>query len=852
MMTVMTNAQNHNAPVTVDPGNAMWHIGFTDIFGTRKGKPLGLDCYVEFVNSASIRAIGSARNFNKSLHPIRQVALTIKDGVVAGQVECLVTPDIWVPADGQPFTVVVEVEGRLAEGKLTGTYRAKRPDGEPLHEGGSKPEAIGPLAGGAVATETGFTAATWRVQLTPVKPPGGLDRDTLEIWLGVKDGHVLWGRLGVTAEPPWPAARLYPFPVNGLAVSDNALVTGSVTLDERHVHPGGDPAKPVQMELRLCRVQGLCSSEANFGAFQAYGRGSVTKGEPSVPQGLWIYERDERPWWTPVAGHRPLSPGEHPRLLFRKDDLPALRQRAQTVEGAAIVTRLRKLLDGQNGETLTTRFSETPPDNHAKAKPMPIGTFTSWHAAGYGMLYQLTGEAKYAGLARQSVQLMFDGKYDIDNRYSWVKPGTDIRAGQLLTAVAYAYDLCYDAWPDDFRRQVALAIQNYAQLVCTGERVTIAHLVGRSKYPPGSNHYGSLIGGAGTALIGILGDPGVDSALVAQRLAEAERNLPRMLELGFGDAGWFAEGFGASSALSRIPVLHMLLAERVALGRDYRQPRPNAEWLGLFWVMHLGGTGLGNIPNRGVYEGDDHAFRDGDFAAAFAAVAPERSPALKWAYETFLGSREPAGAPSWNADRRPLSAALALVTWPIGVAARNPAELMPKVAVDRVHGYFVARNRWKDADDIIVTHWLEYGPKGYYSSKDAKGLARAGNVRVWGFGLRTGVETGITGGPVTHFESSADGSFTMSRGRAALAVDLGGKSGAEVVVVALSDRPLPPPGQPAFNEKATTRITDLKMGAVPVRVFTLQTGPHPTVRIADERTIVVGARRFTWDEHVLK
>ena len=41
-------------------------------------------------------------------------------------------------------------------------------------------------------------------------------------------------------------------------------------------------------------------------------------------------------WHVSVAGHVPVAAGEHPRLLFRRADLPALRAKADTPEGRAI------------------------------------------------------------------------------------------------------------------------------------------------------------------------------------------------------------------------------------------------------------------------------------------------------------------------------------------------------------------------------------------------------------------------------------------------------------------------------------------------------------------------------------
>ncbi len=59
---------------------------------------------------------------------------------------------------------------------------------------------------------------------------------------------------------------------------------------------------------------------------------------------------DARPWPAPVPGWKAPKPGEHPRLLFRKADIPALRERAKTPEGQAILKRLRQQLNGSDGQ----------------------------------------------------------------------------------------------------------------------------------------------------------------------------------------------------------------------------------------------------------------------------------------------------------------------------------------------------------------------------------------------------------------------------------------------------------------------------------------------------------------------
>ena len=146
------------------------------------------------------------------------------------------------------------------------------------------------------------------------------------------------------------------------------------------------------------------------------------------------------PWSVGVKNFEPPKPGEHPRLLFRRGDLPALRKKARTPEGKAIIKRLRVLLDGKAGQTMTTLFrsQDKTPDGP--------GVYTIGHAAGYGLLYQLTGDRKYAEFGRQCFEKALGGTPDRDGRYGFRKPGGPLRAGPSVGWYAVGYDLCYDGW----------------------------------------------------------------------------------------------------------------------------------------------------------------------------------------------------------------------------------------------------------------------------------------------------------------------------------------------------------------------------------------------------------------------
>ena len=121
-------------------------------------------------------------------------------------------------------------------------------------------------------------------------------------------------------------------------------------------------------------------------------------------------------WPTDVPGFVPVKPGEHPRLIFRKADLPALRKRAETPEGKIIMQRVRSQLAAR---------------------------FTTWHAAGYAFLYQLTDDPQYAEQAKQAAEKTLARTANPDGRYTWPGNG-QLRAGPCLTAMALAYDMAYD------------------------------------------------------------------------------------------------------------------------------------------------------------------------------------------------------------------------------------------------------------------------------------------------------------------------------------------------------------------------------------------------------------------------
>ena len=124
----------------------------------------------------------------------------------------------------------------------------------------------------------------------------------------------------------------------------------------------------------------------------------------------------------------------------------------------------------------------------------------------------------------------------------------------------------------------------------------------------------------------------------------------------------------------------------------------------------------GEASARGTYGGDElyqYGIR-ASFAQGFGAVPEQYRRAMLWTYDTFFHQRQT--IKTWNATTVPMWAAFAFLNWPMGETPQNPTEVLPHILVDTDHGYYVARNRWQDSNDIIVTFLSEIGPKGYYAA----------------------------------------------------------------------------------------------------------------------------------------
>jgi hypothetical protein len=498
-------------------------------------------------------------------------------------------------------------------------------------------------------------------------------------------------------------------------------------------------------------------------------------GSPWAGQPKEVDDRGTGPWPVDVRGFVPVQPGEHPRLLFRKADIPRLREVAKTPEGQALIKRLRAQLNGSDGES-----------------PTPPKMWTISHVAGWGFLYTVTGDKKYAELGKECMDQSFAGAKDAnDSRYSFKVPDGALRAGPALGWGALGYDLLYDGWDAEYRQKVADAIQNYN----AGQWRSLAELVRGERQHPGSNHWGMQVGGAALALLAVMNDPGIDMGKIEPLLKQSHKSMLINMTQGFGDGGFFVEGDGTGSMASHITFLPALQAWRTAYGKDYYTPRPNAQWMTMKWffLTALGGNPANfraSFPERGAYPHNIWARNGisggGYCSIGFGVATDEQKAAILWFYNH-------SGLKQWDekmgfacdaASCYPHHAILAFVNWPRGMTERNPGGALPHAYRDSKMGFYAWRNRWQDAGDVIVSIQTK-GVRGNFGCKaeNALTVACGGKQIKWG---------AINGGFAGEYQPAKDGTTILVAGDgSSLAVDFSKASGADAMLVMTG------PGAPA-------------------------------------------------------
>jgi hypothetical protein len=448
----------------------------------------------------------------------------------------------------------------------------------------------------------------------------------------------------------------------------------------------------------------------------------------------------------------PLAPGEHPRLLFRKYELAALKEKLKTPLGEAYLAKAKA---------------------HAAAGD-PVST---------AMLYQLTGDPSYA----RAAQTIIGGYGDLAPEGGAGTGGV----GHRFVAVTLTADLCWDAWPEGFKR--GLEQQMLIDLTVIQRRLQIAG----ANFNPCSNFYGPARGSAAIATLLFYGDPGPEPRrpvapdemvakgdFTAKLLAKTGRveayraEYPKLLarwqteydewkagggadlekvelfqkgvlhmyrhyRVGVGDGGFAAETGAYAGIASRYPLYYAAYYLR-CFGRN---PSPYPD------VTHILSRRMMQcvFPEAEAPRGRDTRFRERQpvelkvnsvtgfwpewVAAAFNLAPDEHKPSLLWGWNYVRRVREddPASVANVLPDEGTYGTYLAnaFVNYPLDMKPVHPRDGMPRAWQAPTMGLYVFRSGWEGRDDCVGQVFAKAHRIGGWNHPNAGTLNLYGLGHAW-------------------------------------------------------------------------------------------------------------------------
>ncbi len=388
----------------------------------------------------------------------------------------------------------------------------------------------------------------------------------------------------------------------------------------------------------------------------------------------------------------------HPRLFFRTEEIPALRERAAREPYATIVRLMREYVEQE-----------------ADGNPW-YGL--AWRIRVMAMLYVISGDPADAERTLESVQALRRGRSP-DHRGVWHRvESRQLNLSEGSLSVAIAYDFCYHAWPEDVRRDISrdLAKQARQQM----------HEYGTGYPSRGSanNWRGIRFAGAGSALlasdephltpeaIAALGydpmdpsrpfagidprwfDTAYDQVLAYLRNARTDDPAAR---------GMNAEGVG----YMLYPQTHLgpyMLALEHLLGVRMADDLPAAALGPVLAAMSAvplpTPAGEGRNPSAGmrpdlVNENPAYA-NQGEIAVSLGLVPEEHRGAYRWHFDRFVGFEG-------TADFQPGRAGLlfSFLKYPEDTPAQNPEDIWGLTLLDAPTGTVILRDRYSDENDVV-------------------------------------------------------------------------------------------------------------------------------------------------------
>ena len=313
----------------------------------------------------------------------------------------------------------------------------------------------------------------------------------------------------------------------------------------------------------------------------------------------------------------------------------------------------------------------------------------------------MTGDKSYAALAHKTltdVHLRAGAEGVLPER------GELLDRAALGLAFACTYDWCHDAWRPPQRRSIHVRL---LAALDAWQKTTDRALRDPFRASPAVGAF------RGAELAMLLAVAGEDDR--AEQYKLAGRDLLTHLRNGYGDLGASPDGLGRA-ALAGVLFLPAALSARDAGDASFDEELACHAWwrLALFagpFAADAAGAGrFCRVAGTGPWP------QTCAWTSLLLRTVPRgQLPYYLWWYDRFTGPRAPAPpevkyAPHYGA------AVWAVLAYPAGVEAIDPAREIGLAAADRELGACFFRNRWADAEDVQVSVLADAGREALASS----------------------------------------------------------------------------------------------------------------------------------------
>jgi hypothetical protein len=409
-----------------------------------------------------------------------------------------------------------------------------------------------------------------------------------------------------------------------------------------------------------------------------------------------------------LVADRVSAAADHPRLLFSKADVPALRQRVKQEPYASMVKRLIADLEADNMAAGPMKAGEGGYDDVTAAQRA-------------GFLFVLTGDEEYARKARGWVESCINNK-------SWGNKGTKgLSLYYIGKGVALTYDWCHGskAWDDAFSATVSKKLLEQAEVVFSNG--------GREQNGnPASNWQGLRWSTAGLMYLA------TDEPWEAKKLADCFGRVRRYVVENMGDGadsrGWNCEGLGYTfypfgNGVAPFAVAAYLNDPKM----DLRTVSAGTKWS--LWTCYaaLVKNAEGSMLRPDFGDDNPGTAGEGCYGFAFWFAPPELQPGLAYWYDRTVG-----GKGNGTYDNARLGTIASILFHPGGkVKEQDPLKipLWRSGFVDTGgNGFFTYRNAYEGVGDVVAQLYVKLRGDRGHSGPDALSFRIVGQNTIWATG----------------------------------------------------------------------------------------------------------------------